>query len=81
MIKRIVEKKLQSLKIDKSPDLDGINPKILFELRKEISEPLSSLFNHALQGGRVPIDWKEAGVTALFKKVKNQMCRITDLLV
>ena len=68
---RIVEKKLQSLKIDKSPGLDGIHQEILFQLRKEISEPLSNLFNHSLQGGRVPIDRKEAGVTALFKKGKK----------
>jgi hypothetical protein len=67
----LVEKKLQSLKIDKSPGLDGIHPKILFELRKEISEPLSNLFNQSLEDGTVPADWKDAGVTPLFKKGKK----------
>jgi hypothetical protein len=37
----IVEKKLMELKIDKCPGLDGIHPKMLFELRKEISVPLA----------------------------------------
>jgi hypothetical protein len=36
------------LKVDKCPGLDGIHPKMLFELRKEISEPLAKLFNDSL---------------------------------
>jgi Reverse transcriptase (RNA-dependent DNA polymerase)/Endonuclease-reverse transcriptase len=67
----IVEKKLEFLKVDKCPGLDGLHPKILFELRKEISGPLSKLFNSSLESGIVPRDWREAGVTPLFKKGKK----------
>jgi ribonuclease P/MRP protein subunit RPP40 len=67
----MVEKKLQQLKIDKCPGLDGIHPKMLFELRKEISIPLAELFNHSLVSGEVPSDWRDAGVTPLFKKGKK----------
>jgi ribonucleases P/MRP protein subunit RPP40 len=66
-----VEKKLQELKVDKCPGLDGIHPKMLFELRKEVSEPLAALFNHSLETSMVPVDWKDAGVTPLFKKGKK----------
>jgi hypothetical protein len=50
----IVEKKLKELKIDKCPGLDGIHPKMLFELRKEISVPLAVFFNQSLKSGVVP---------------------------
>jgi len=42
-----------------------------FELRKEIEGPLANLFNSTLEEGKVPKDWKEAGVTPLFKKGKK----------
>jgi hypothetical protein len=64
----LVERKLQSLKVDKCPGLDGIHPKMLFELRKEISEPLSNIFNRSLEESVVPTEWKDARVTPLFKK-------------
>ena len=67
----LVERKLQSLKVDKCPGLDGIHPKMLFELRKEISEPLSNIFNRSLEESVVPTEWKDAGVTPLFKKGKK----------
>jgi ribonuclease P/MRP protein subunit RPP40 len=67
----IVEKKLKELKIDKCPGLDGIHPKMLFELRKEISVPLAVFFNQSLKSGVVPGEWKDAGVTPLFKKGKK----------
>jgi ribonuclease P/MRP protein subunit RPP40 len=64
----LVENKLKSLKVDKCPGLDGIHPKMLFELRKEIAGPLAKLYNASLDSGIVPDDWKDAGVTPLFKK-------------
>jgi hypothetical protein len=67
----MVEKKLVELKDGKCPGLDGIHPKMLFELRKEISEPLAKLFNDSLESGVVPADWKDAAVTPLFKNGKK----------
>jgi ribonuclease P/MRP protein subunit RPP40 len=67
----IVEKKLQELQTDKCPGLDGIHPKLLFELRKEVCIPLANLFNLTLKSGVVPTEWKDAGVTPLFKKGKK----------
>ena len=65
---KLVENKLSQLKVDKCPGLDGIHPKMLFELRKEIAVPLANLFNNSLRCGIVPSDWKDAGVTPLLKK-------------
>ena len=67
----LVERKLEQLKIDKCPGLDEIHPKLLYELRKQISGPLAKLFNNSLEHRVVPNDWKDAGVTPLFKKGKK----------
>jgi len=40
--------------------LDGIHPKMLFELRKELALPLSKLYSASLNCGVVPDDWKDA---------------------
>ena len=60
--------KLGKLKVDKSPGGDNIHPKLLFELRLVLAEPIAKLFNKSLSTGEVPTDWKNATVTALFKK-------------
>ena len=39
--KAMVERKLASLKVDTCPGLDGVHPKMLFELRENISGPLA----------------------------------------
>ena len=50
---RLMYKALKSLKINKSPGPDGIHPIILKELAFEISKPLSTIFNHSLNIGKV----------------------------
>ncbi|XP_060607428.1 uncharacterized protein LOC132759634, partial [Ruditapes philippinarum] len=59
---------LKSLKVDKASGPDGISHKILREAAKELSIPLTNLFNHSLSCCKVPASWKEAHVTAIFKK-------------
>jgi ribonuclease P/MRP protein subunit RPP40 len=60
--------KLEKLKVDKSPGGDNIHPKLLFELKLVLAEPIAKLFNKSLSTGEVPTDWKDATITALFKK-------------
>jgi hypothetical protein len=63
-----VNSKLGKLKIDKSPGLDRLYPRVLLETREVISYPLMVIFNKSLETGTVPADWKRAEVVALFKK-------------
>ena len=51
--------------------MDGIHPRILFELKNNLASPLSILFYASLAFGVVPADWKDADFTPLFKKEKK----------
>lgn len=63
-----VKRQLQKLKIDKSPGPDGIHPRVLMELREEISIVLANIYNASLTEGRLPLDWTTANISAIFKK-------------
>ena len=41
---------------------------MLCELSKELSVPLSIVFNKSLEDGIIPTEWKSANVVAIFKK-------------
>ena len=60
--------KFDQLKENKSPGPDRLSPKLLKEIKMEISKPLCSIFNKSLQDSSVPEDWKIANVTPIFKK-------------
>ena len=59
---------LKSLQLGKAAGPDAINNRVLKELAKPLSFPLSDLFNFSLTSGKVPLIWKEADVTPIFKK-------------
>ena len=59
---------LKSLPLGKAAGPDGINNKILREISNELATPLCDLFNMSLKDGNVPSAWKEAHVSAIFKK-------------
>ena len=67
VIPEVVASKINNRKDNKSPGVDGISPKILKETVEQISMPLARVFNMSLQEGIVPLEWKEANITPLFK--------------
>ena len=64
----VVASKINSMKYNKSPGVDGIAPKILKETVEQISMTLAHVFNMSLQEGIVPLVGKEANIIPLFKK-------------
>ena len=56
------------MKDNKSPGVDGITPKLLKEIVEQISTPPAKVFNLSLEEGIVPLEWKDANITLLFKK-------------
>ena len=65
---RGVEKLLEGLKPGKSCGPDGLHPRILKELSRELAEPLANLFQQSLDQGYLPSDWKSANICPLYKK-------------
>ena len=63
-----VKDKLKKLDPNKAHGPDGIPSRVLKELNEQLALPLSILFNKSLQEGKIPHDWKEAEVVAIFKK-------------
>ena len=64
----VVTSKINNMKENKSPEVDGISPKILKQTVEQISTPLAHVFNMSLPEGTVPLEWKEANIIPLFKK-------------
>ena len=66
----VVANKINNMKENKSPGVDGIAPKILKETVEQMCRPapLAHVFNMSLQEGIVPSEWKEANIIPLFKK-------------
>ena len=63
-----ISKLLQNLNIHKAMGPDQISAKILRELQDILALILEIIFNHSLNTGIVPSDWKMANITPLFKK-------------
>ena len=72
----VVASKINNMKDNKSPGVDGISPKILKETVEQISTPLAHVFIMTLQEGIIPLEWKEANLIPLFKKVKESSLSI-----
>ena len=71
----VVVSKINNMKENKSPGVDGISPKILKETVEQISMPLAHAFNMSLQEGIVPLEWKEANLIPLLKKDQETIIR------
>ena len=63
-----VKKLLQKSKPQKATGPDTIPAQILRECSEELALFLTIVFNRTLQTGRIPEDWKQANVSAVFKK-------------
>ena len=66
-----VRDRLSNLDIHKSMGPDGMHPRVLRELADVIAEPLSIIFERSWRTGEVPMDWRKANVTPVFKKGKK----------
>ena len=69
----MIAKKLKSVNPTKSPGPDNIHPRVLKELSDELSIPLQIVFESSLEDGEIPDDWREASISAIFKKGKRSL--------
>jgi hypothetical protein len=68
----IIVKALGKLKTESAPGPDLLPPRVLKEARAELALPLSILFTRSLTEGKLPLEWKDAMVTPIFKKGNKQ---------
>ena len=61
-------KKLKNVNAGKSGGLDNIHPRLLKELAVTASIPLTAICTRTLDTGTLPAIWKEATISAIFKK-------------
>ena len=52
-----VIKQLENLKVDKSPGIENLHPKLLCKRRTEVREALANLFVKSFESGSIPRDW------------------------
>ena len=70
----IILKKMKQLKIGKSPGPDQIHPRVLKECAEAFKKPLKKIFISSFESGKLPEDWKQAEVCAIFKKGSRKSC-------
>jgi hypothetical protein len=63
-----VAKYISKLNITKSPGPDNLYPRVLKELKENVTLPLTKIFNSSLKRAEVPKDFKLANITPIFKK-------------
>ena len=64
----IILKKLQKLKIAKSPGPDGLHPRVIKELMHVLVKPFAIIFQTSINTGTLPQEWKMSNITAIYKK-------------
>ena len=74
----VVATKINNMKDNKSPGVDGISPKILKETVEQISKPLAHMFNMSLQEGKLCTFRMERNKHHSFvqKRFKKQVCKL-----
>ena len=65
--------KLTTLNISKSPGLDNLHSRVLKEVAQSIAKPIQQLFSLTMNKGSLPLIWKRANVSPIFKKGKTQL--------
>lgn len=52
----------------RSAGLDGVHPRVLKDLTEELTKLLSLIYWHSWLTGEVPVAWRSANVTPIYKK-------------
>lgn len=65
---KMILSELKKLNVNKSCGPDAVHPRMLKELAGLIAVPITFLLNKTLEKNEIPLDWKMAYVSPIFKK-------------
>jgi len=66
-----VLKRLNKINVNKSEGPDLIHPRVIYEIRHEIAQPLAMLFNRSLESNQIPAIWKCTNIALIYKRVER----------
>jgi len=66
-----VLKRLNKINVNKSEGPDLIHPRVIYEIRSEITQPLAMLFNRSLESNQIPAIWKCVNIAPIYKRVER----------
>lgn len=69
----IVINKLRNLKICKSPGPDQVHPRVIKEAYMVVAPALVIIFKQSIIESKLPLDWKNAHISAIFKKGRKDL--------
>ena len=64
----IVIKSIDRMKPNKAAGVDGLTTTFIKEIKLEVVKPMVEIFKRSMDEGQIPLEWKRANVTAIFKK-------------
>ena len=67
-----VRDKLLKLQENKSAGPDGFHPMVMRQCAREFAVPLCAIFQESYESSQLPLDWKLANISAIFKKGTKQ---------
>ncbi|KFQ31503.1 hypothetical protein N332_06279, partial [Mesitornis unicolor] len=68
----VVSDLLHHLDVHRSMGPDGIHPRVLKELAEVLAKPLSIIYQQSWLTGEVPVDWRLANGTPIYKKGRKE---------
>jgi len=75
-----VKKAVSKLQDNKAAGTDGLNSTFVKNCIEGIVSPVCKIFRESIRTGEVPQDWRDANVTAIFKKGAKKILEIIGLL-
>lgn len=67
-LKEKIVKEIKGMKENKAAGDDGLGSTFIKEIEEAVTDPLTVLFSKSMEDGVVPIDWKRANITPVYKK-------------
>ena len=63
-----VKRMIDGLKEKSAPDPDGIPNKMIKEIKNEVAQPITMLYQKCMEESKIPDEWRMTHITPIYKK-------------